>query len=453
MADLLKVVCLLFNDPKHILFYRVLMNIRIASTLLATFSIAIVSTIVTAEHLPEPLIAKSPASQKIELATKAIETNPKNADAHSALALAFARRARETSDPKFYEQAAEEVNESLRLAPDNFEARRVETWIALGKHEFARALELARALSKNRPDDVLAYALLTDACIETGNYDEAEKAAQWALDMRPGEISGLTRAAYLRELFGDIQGAVDLMQSAYVKTAPSEVEDRAWILTQFAHLQLLNGKPDVAEPALADALKLFPGYHYALGNLVKVRIAQKRYDEAVVAAKDFCKAAPHPENLFVLGEALAKAGKADEATKAFSDFEAKALAESDGPDNANRELVFYYVDYAKKPTEALRIAKKEMERRQDIFTRDACAWALQANGEFASAKKEMEIAISIGIHDPVFFYHAGIIAGKNGDNDKAHSLLRESLKQADRSAVSDLAISAIERLPHLTIEK
>jgi tetratricopeptide (TPR) repeat protein len=423
------------------------MNIHFVSLQFTAICIGIVSTAIAAEHLPQPSSVKSPASQKIDLATKAIETNPKNADAHNALALAFTRRARETSDPSFYDQAAEEVKESLRLAPDNFEARRIETWVALGKHEFSHALELARALSKSRPDDVLAYALLTDACIETGNYDEAEKAAQWALDMRPGEISGLTRAAYLRELFGDIQGAVDLMQSAYVKTAPSEVEDRAWILTQFAHLQLLNGKPNVAEPALVDALALFPGYHYALGNMVKVRLSQKRYDEAVVAARDFCNAAPHPENLFVLGEALFKAGKSDEATKAFSDFESKALAESNGPDNANRELVFYYVDYAKKPSEALRIAKKEMERRQDIFTRDAYAWALQANGEFATAQKEMEIAISVGIHDPVFFYHAGIIASKNGDIDKARSLLRESLKQADRSAVSDLASSAIEQLP------
>jgi tetratricopeptide (TPR) repeat protein len=389
--------------------------------------------------------AQSPAEEKIALAKRAIEASPGNADAHNALAMAFTRRARETSLPDFYDQASEELKESLRIAPNNFEARRLETWIALGKHEFSKALELARALSKSRPDDVLAYALLTDACVETGNYDEAEKAAQWALDMRPGEISGLTRAAYLRELFGDIQGSVDLMQSAYAKTAPSEVEDRAWILTQFAHLQLLSGKPEVAEPALADALKLFPGYHYALGNMVKVRTAQKRYDEAVEAAREFIRAAPHPENLFVLGETLARAGKSEEAKAAFADFESKALAESKGSDNANRELVNYYVNHAGRPVEALEIAKREMSQRQDLFTREAYAWSLQANGEVDEARVQMDKVLAIGIRDPVFFYHAGIIAQKTGDDAQAQKFFQESLKQSEKSDVCDLAQAALEK--------
>ena len=403
----------------------------------------ICASIPTTAQTSEP--GKSPAAEKIAVARKAIELNPKNADGYNQLAFALSRRARETSDPDYYEQALEAVNESLRLAPDNFDARRMETWIALGKHEFARALPLARALSQSRPDDVLAYSLLTDACVETGNYDEAEKAAQWALDMRPGDISGLTRAAYLRELFGDIQGSVDLMQSAYNKTPPSEVEDRAWILTQFAHLQLLSGKPEVAELALADALKLFPGYHYALGNMVKVKLAQKRYEEAVAVARDFVSAAPHPENLFVLGEVLARAGKADEVKTAFEDFETKAVAESKGTDNANRELVLYYVNHAGKPAEGLRFAKQEMEHRQDLFTREAYAWALQANGELVAARKEMDKVIAIGIRYPVYFYHAGIIAQKNGDHEQAKKYFQESLTQADRSEVADLARAALDQ--------
>lgn len=398
-----------------------------------------------AKPIAEEKIGKSPAEEKIAAAKKAIEVNPQNADAYNALAMALTRRARETAEPTYYDQATEVLTESLRLAPNNFEARRIETWIALGKHEFSRALELARALSKSRPDDVLAYALLTDACVETGNYEEAEKAAQWALDMRPGDIAALTRAAYLRELFGDIQGSVDLMQSAYVKTAPSEVEDRAWILAQFAHLQLLNGKPDIAEPALVDALKLFPGYHYALGNMVKVRIAQQRYDDAVAVAREFIEAAPHPENLYILGDALKRAGKMDEAKAAFSDFESKALAESEGYDNANRELVFYYVNHAGQPAEAIRIAKMEFARRQDIFTRDAYAWALQANGEQKQARDEIEKALAIGVRDPVILYHAGIIAQKNSDHVQAKKYLQESLNQAERSEVSDIARTALDR--------
>ena len=59
------------------------------------------------------------------------------------------------------------------------------------------------------------------------------------------------------------------------------MEDGAWILTQMAHLHLAVGDTSQAEKELQQALAMFPGYHYALGNLAKVRIQQKRYPEAV----------------------------------------------------------------------------------------------------------------------------------------------------------------------------
>jgi hypothetical protein len=58
--------------------------------------------------------------------------------------------------------------------------------------------------------------------------------------------------------------------------SPSEVEDAAWIVTQMAHLDLSIGKIDEAEKLSQQALTMFPGYHYALGNLAKVRIRQNK---------------------------------------------------------------------------------------------------------------------------------------------------------------------------------
>ena len=43
---------------------------------------------------------------------------------YSDLALAFARRARETSDPAYYRQADEALDRALELAPGDFEAAR-----------------------------------------------------------------------------------------------------------------------------------------------------------------------------------------------------------------------------------------------------------------------------------------------------------------------------------------
>jgi tetratricopeptide (TPR) repeat protein len=245
---------------------------------------------------------ETPAQQKIAAARKAIEQNPDRYDAYNQLALAQARRARETADPKYYEEAQRSLEESLRLSPENLEAERIRVWILLGKHEFGRALEHATALNKRIPDDVMTYAFLTDANVELGNYKDAERAAQWMLDLRPGNVPALTRAAYLRELFGDTEGAIDFMQDAYQRTPYAETEDRAWTLTQLAHLHLTTGRLQSAERLLQSALSLYPDYHYALANLGKLRMMQRQSTEAVQAFRDLYRVAPHPENLYLPGE-------------------------------------------------------------------------------------------------------------------------------------------------------
>ena len=63
----------------------------------------------------------------------------------------------------------------------------------LGRHEFTAALEAAKKLSQKMPDDVMLHGFLTDANVELGNYKEAEVAAQWMLDLKPGNTPGLTR--------------------------------------------------------------------------------------------------------------------------------------------------------------------------------------------------------------------------------------------------------------------
>src|SRR5215470_357385 len=255
---------------------------------------------------PDPKL--SPAERSIVQAQRLIEKNPKNYEAYNALALALSRRARETSDVKFYAEAEETLKKSFEISTDNFDGKRIEVWLLLGKHEFAAAREQAIKLNNRMPDDVMVYGFLTDANIELGNYDEAEKSAQLMLDLRPGNLPALTRAAYLRELFGDVEGGRDLMNMAYESTPPTEVEDAAWILTQIAHLDLTEGRISDAEKQLEHALALFPGYHYALGNLAKVRIQQKRYDDAVLLLEQRYQAAPHAENLYDLAEALQSAG-------------------------------------------------------------------------------------------------------------------------------------------------
>jgi tetratricopeptide (TPR) repeat protein len=351
----------------------------------------------------------TPAEERIVAAERAVSARPTSPDAHTELAFALARRARETADPQYYAKAEQAIETSLRLAPDNFEALKARAWVLLGKHEFAAALEVAERLNQRMPDDLLVYGLLTDAYVELGRYEEAEEACQWMLDLRPGNIPAFTRAAYLRELFGDLEGAAELMVKAYERTPSAELEERAWVLTQLGHLAYLTGNIAEAERLLGEADKLFPSYHYALGQLAKVRTRQGRHREAVALQKQRYDAAPHPENLFELARALQAAGRRSEAKSAFAAFERQALAESEKWDNANRELVSYYLDVARRPGDGLRIASLEYARRQDVYTLEAYARALHANSRIGEARAVMRRALNVGVKDPDVLAHADAI--------------------------------------------
>ena len=370
----------------------------------------------------------SPAQRSMAQANRLIEKNPRNFEAYNALALALSRRARETSDVVFYALAEATLKKSFEISPGNFDGERIHVWLLLGKHEFAAAREEARKLNKRMPDDVMVYGFLTDANIELGNYKEAEDSAQLMLDLRPGNLPGLTRAAYLRELFGDLDGSIELMNMAYQSTPPSEAEDRAWILSQIGHLQIMSGKLTDADNTLQQALAIFPGYHYALGNLAKVRIEQKRYEDAVNVLRQRYEAAPHAENLYDLAEALELAGHRDQAQKAFAEFETKSRLESVRADNSNRELIFFYADHAHMAAKALAVAQAEYARRHDVFTLDAYAWALHVNGRDTEARIQIAAALSVGIRDSKMLRHAGEIASSLGDRAAAERYLIDSMK-------------------------
>ena len=354
--------------------------------------------------------AATPAEIAIRQAAANIEKQPTHAPYYSDLATAFARRARETADAQYYARADEALRKSFAIAPDNFEARKVTAFLQLERHEYARALESATRLNKTMPDDLAVYGYLVEANIELGNDQEAIAAAQWMLDLRPGNSGGLIHAAYLRELHGNLAGALELMQMAFEATPPSESSDRTWMLTQISHLQLLTGDVATAERSAESALHIFPDSHYALAALAQVRLAQERFDDAVSLLRQRYEIAPHTENLFALGEAQELAGQHAEAQAAFAKFETLARAEVDRADNSNHELVAYYVDHAHAPAKALDVARRELTRRHDIVTVDSYAWALAASGDYTEANRQLQTVLAIGTKNPAVLHHADVIA-------------------------------------------
>ena len=313
------------------------------------------------------------------------------------------RNARETGDASLYKQASQALEQSFALKPANYEARKLEVAILLGRGEYAKARELAKALQKYNGDDPAVYSLQAEADLALGNYKDAEGTTQWMLDLRPTDTRTLERAAALRFYLGDLDGASEMWNSALRSLGVADPEERAWILTQLAGEQLAAGKAGVAGKLAAQALAAKPGYNPAKLLVARARFAEGQFAESAAMLADLGPS-------YLLARALDKAGKGEEAARAYAGFESAARSKMEDPTNWNRDLVLYLVDHARKPAEALRVAEIAMARRKDVYTLDAYAWALHANGKTEAAQAVVAKIMAVGIRDAGILDHARQIA-------------------------------------------
>ena len=128
------------------------------------------------------------AEQRIAAAKQQVSTHPKDAQPYVDLALASIGRARETANPMYNQNAEQAVSAGLALAANDFQLEKAHVALLLGRHEFAEAKAEATALNHRTPDDVTTYGYLAEAEIALGEYQDAEQAAQWMLNLLPNPL-------------------------------------------------------------------------------------------------------------------------------------------------------------------------------------------------------------------------------------------------------------------------
>jgi tetratricopeptide (TPR) repeat protein len=387
----------------------------------------------------------TPAQQQIAWSQSAIQAHPDKAQPYDDLAVAYIRRTRETGDSDFLNQAEAALKESATRVPGSFEGEKAHAMILLGRDQFAEALQFSKTLNQKTPDDTLTYGFIADAATALGDYTEAERATQWMLDLREGNVPGFLRAARLRVIYGDTSGALDFYSQAYQQIPPTQSEDQAWTLTQMAEIQLSTGHLDESESLLRSALQKFPGYYLTLEAYAHVETARHHYAQALEPLRQRDNTSVSLSSRYFLASALEHAGQSAEAASAYKDFELKALKATNEPANANRELVLYYLGRGNKPAEALRISELEVGKRHDVLTLDAYAWALCANGRYGEAKKQIDTVLAMGIRDAAIFYHAGTIAEELNDHADAVRYLNQSLELNPESEVAVEAHNALAK--------
>jgi tetratricopeptide (TPR) repeat protein len=355
-----------------------------------------------------------------------LRAHPEDWQSYSQLGLAYLQKARETGDPTYYQKAEAALEKALSLQPADYASISARGALALARHDFSSALAWGEKARQINPSRTYAYGVIADAQIELGRYDEAVTTLQEMVDLRP-DMSSYSRISYLRELYGDVDGALEMMQLAVDSGIP-DAESTAWVRTQLANLYFNRGDLDHAELEYRRTLQDRPDYVYALAGLGRVRAAQGNMDEAIRLLKQAVAIMPLPEFVITLGDLYQASGQQESASQQYQLVAViESLHRANGVD-MDMEIALFHADHDQNLEETLALARKAYANRPSIHAADALAWALYKTGNSKEAQRYSVEALQLRTKDSLKLFHAGMIALDLGDEPQARKYLEEALR-------------------------
>lgn len=373
---------------------------------------------------PSAVVATSDPDQRLAALKQATIARPDDAKAWQALASNYVRLAIVTARPDYFASAREALKEATRLAPDALSTLVSSGTFALTLHQFNDALTFGDRAVATSPFNAEARAVRVDALVELGRYDDAATALQELLDLRPG-LAALTRVSYLRQLRGDLDGALTAMRQAQT-AAGSQAGEAAIAAGLEGEIQLLRGDFGAARAAFANALRQSPGLIGGeLGRARYLDITGRRA-EAIRRLEPAVEKTGNPGLAVLLGELYDVEGKTKSAAKAYA--VARQVYRDEVKEGAvvDLEVAFLEADHGPPPT-ALAAAEAAYAARPNIYTNAAMAWTLHRNGRSAEAVPFVEAALARGTVDPTLRMHSAIVLTAAGAPDRAREVIATAL--------------------------
>ncbi|MBW7885347.1 MAG: tetratricopeptide repeat protein [Caldilineaceae bacterium] len=360
----------------------------------------------------------------IEQLQTRIERNPDDVAAYATLGLALLQQVRERNDVTLYARAGQALDAALQRDPHQVDALTGKGVLALALHDFSGALQWAGKILAVNPFRAAAYGIRTDALVELGRYPDAVNAVQQMVNLRP-DVESYSRVSYLRELHGDMEGAIEAMRMAAESAVPGS-EPWLWTITHLGHLYWNRGELDEAARIYGQALSLRADYPYAQAGLARVYAAQGETQRARDLLVPLTQRLPLPEFLILLGELYQASGDMPQARAQYDLVGVIQQLNSAAGMNVDLELATFAVNHGADAATALQQAQAAYAARPTIYAADTLAWAFYRAGRLDEALEYSRVALNLGTQDAFIYYHAGMIARATGDDATAADYLRKA---------------------------
>jgi tetratricopeptide (TPR) repeat protein len=367
-----------------------------------------------------------------EVLIRKIKQTPSDIKSLLALTALYIQEARITANLNYYNEAALKcLNTVLEKDPKNFEALTFKSTIFLSQHRFAEGLMVAAQAQQLYPYNAYVYGLLVDGYIESGKYKEAIAAADKMISIRPDNRS-YSRIAYLREIHGDIPGAIEAMKMAVDAGAAGD-ENTEWCRVQLGKLFEKIGNINEAKMHYTIAVNNRQHYPYALVGLARIATEEKDYTKALglyVQADSLISDHMFKEGIAEVYNLTGQTEKAKQVVEEILNDMKKfsSAGENKAGQNEDHEMAHAYIginNYEK----ALEFALLEHNRRPaNIEVNETVAMVYYGKAEYTRALPYIETALKTNCKNPELLCHAGLIYSKSGDKAKAKMFLNNGLK-------------------------
>jgi tetratricopeptide (TPR) repeat protein len=363
---------------------------------------------------------------------KKIKKDPSDIKSLMKLTALYLQEARSTGNFNYYNAAALKcISTVLAKNPNNFEALTFKATILLSQHRFAEGLTEANKIQKLYPYNAYVHGLMVDGNVELGNYKAALEAADKMISLRP-DTRSYSRIAYLREIHGDIAGAVEAMKMAANAGAPGD-ENTEWCRIQLGKLYEKMGKMKEAEMYYTIAFNNRQNYPYALAGLARIATSKKEYTEALDLYRQADSLIPDHTFKEGMAEIYTLTGQTEKAKRMAEEIlnymkQFSGNASTKEGQNEDHEMAHAFMGVGNYD-KALEYALQEYNRRpSNIEVNETAAIVYYNKADYAKALPFIETALKTNCKNPELLCHAGLIYAKAGKIKEAQLFLQQALK-------------------------